>query len=110
MRERIAWWWTDRASSKSARYGWLASVILFVVLYGGGALIALAFGELRAFVTDLRWAASALIIALSDTSSSRCRVLSSAFGRAWVHGSPTRTLRSPASRRRHAPRSPDSFR
>ena len=65
-RERFAWWWSDRAAGRPARYAWLASGILFVVLEIVGALVAQSYGELGAFAADPRWMTSALIIALSS--------------------------------------------
>ncbi len=82
MRERIAFWWTDRAEGRPATYAFVASVFLFIVLYGGGALVAQAFGDLRAFVTDPRWAASALIIVLS---AFQLVTLPRGIARLWEH-------------------------
>jgi hypothetical protein len=65
LKARVAWWWTDLAVGRPARYAWLASATLFVVLEIVGALVALSFGEVRAFAADPRWMTSALIIALS---------------------------------------------
>lgn len=78
--ERLAWSWSDWTRKRSPWFATLAAAAIFLLLYGGGTLIALAFGEPRAFFRDVRWPSAYLIVALSAHQLTR---LSEAIESLW---------------------------